>query len=104
MRVEVITDREDLLIRRQVLEPGAATPWHTDACHRFTVVVSGDGLTIEYRDGAASVTVAVAPGLAGWEAPEPRVHRAVNTGTATFEEVVTYHLDHPGQDPQPVGR
>ncbi|MGE0626128.1 MAG: SRPBCC domain-containing protein [Pseudomonadales bacterium] len=102
VRMEVITDREDLLIRRQVLAPGAATPWHTDACHRFTVVVRGEALTIEFLDGDESLQVAVQPGLADWEGPEPRVHRAVNTGSVTFEEVVTFYRDHPGQDPQPV--
>lgn len=101
VRLEIITDRDDLLIRRQVLAPGAATPWHTDACHRFTVVVSGDGLTIEFLDGDEPHRVPVAPGLADWEAPEPRAHRAVNTGSVPFEEVVTFYRDHPGQDPQP---
>ena len=104
MQLEVITDRTDLLIRRQLLEPGAATPWHTDACHRFSVVVRGDGLTIEFLGEDAAQSVPVKPGLADWEAPEPRVHRAVNTGTVTFEEVVTFYRDHPGQDPQPTAR
>jgi hypothetical protein len=40
MRAEVITERDDLVIRRLVLEPGEDMPWHTDACHRFSVVRS----------------------------------------------------------------
>ena len=100
-RDSVITDRDDLLIRRQILDPGEATPWHTDLCHRFTVVVSGDELTIEFREGVAALVATVAPGMADWEAPEPRVHRAVNTGTVRFEEVVTFYREHPGQNPQP---
>jgi len=100
--VEIITDRDDLLIRRQVLQPGEATPWHTDACHRFSVVVRGDGLTIEYLASEERHEVPVAAGLADWDAPETRVHRAVNTGSVTFEEVVTFYRDHPGQDPQPA--
>jgi hypothetical protein len=39
MRTEIISRRDDLVIRRLVLEPGEAMPWHTDPCHRFTVVV-----------------------------------------------------------------
>ncbi len=42
MRTELITQRDDRVIRRHTLEPGEATPWHTDACRRFTVVVRGD--------------------------------------------------------------
>ena len=35
--MEVITQRDDLVIRRLVLAPGEGMPWHTDTCHRFTV-------------------------------------------------------------------
>jgi hypothetical protein len=99
--VSVLSDRDDVLIHRQVLQPGEATPWHTDACHRFTVVVAGDELTIEYRGGEPPLTVPVLPGMADWDAPESRVHRAVNTGIGRFEEVVTFYRDHPDQNPQP---
>ncbi|HEX7037393.1 MAG TPA: hypothetical protein VF210_16600 [Pseudomonadales bacterium] len=101
MRKEIITDREDLLIWRLVLDPGETTSWHTDPCHRFSVVVRGERLTIEFRDGDEPVEVPVEPGLAGWDHPDPRVHRARNTGSTVYEEVVTFFrsgLD----DPQPV--
>lgn len=104
MRVEVITDRDDLLIRRQILEPGEATEWHTDACHRFTVVVRSSCLIIEYRESGDVLEVVTTVGAADWEAPEPRVHRAVNTGSERFEEVVTFFRGHAGQDPQPPVR
>ena len=42
MKSETITQRDDLIIRRHTLEPGEALPWHTDLCHRFTVVVRGE--------------------------------------------------------------
>jgi hypothetical protein len=99
---EVITDRPDLLIRRMILQPGEATPWHVDRCHRFTVVVQGDRLTIEYRDSSNTVDVAVEPGMADWDQPEDAVHRAVNSGEMPFEEVVTFYRTAPGEDPQPV--
>jgi hypothetical protein len=102
MRVETITQRDSLIIRRQVLEPGEAGPWHTDPCTRFTVVVSGERLRIEFRDGSAELDVPVHAGLADWEEPELRVHRAVNVGAVPFEEVVTFYLDGPTRDPQPV--
>jgi hypothetical protein len=90
VKTETITECPDLLIRRQTLAPGAATPWHVDAHTRFTVVLQGEALRIEFRDGDPPVDVAVQPGAAEWDAPEPRVHRAVNVGTTAFEEIVIY--------------
>lgn len=101
MRTELITQRDDLVIRRLVLEPGEAMPWHTDPCHRFSVVVRGEQLRIEFRDTGEQVTVAVHPGMAGWDEPDPRVHRAVNVGATPYEEVVTSFLGTAGIDPQP---
>ena len=101
MRKEIITEREDLVIRRLVLEPGEAMPWHADACHRFSVVVRGERLRIEFRDTGEQITVAVHPGMADWDEPEARVHRGVNTGAVPYEEIVTFFLDTPGIDPQP---
>jgi len=102
VRLEVISETDALLIRRLVLEPGEAMYWHTDLCRRFTVVVQGSRLAIEYADGAA-MEVAVHPGLADWDEPDPRLHRAVNLGAEPFEEVVTFFLARPGQEPQPRG-
>ncbi len=101
MRRETITERSDLLIRRMVLDPGEAMPWHTDTCHRFSVVVRGERLRIEYRDSDESVEVPVHPGLADWDAPDDRVHRGVNAGSGVYEEIVTFYLDPEGSDPQP---
>jgi quercetin dioxygenase-like cupin family protein len=102
MGTEVITDRPDLLIRRMILQPGEATPWHVDRCHRFTVVLQGERLTIEHRDSPETVDVRVHPGEAGWDEPDDAVHRAVNTGATAFEEVVTFYRAVPDQDPQPI--
>lgn len=101
MRAETITKRDDLVIRRLVLEPGEAMPWHTDSCHRFSVVVRGEQLRIEFRDTGEAVTVAVYPGMADWDEPDVRVHRGVNAGSTPYEEVVTFFLHSPGIDPQP---
>jgi len=69
MKFETITQRADLIIRRHILEPGEALPWHTDLCHRFTVVVRGEKLRIEYRDSDGIETFDVHPGLADWDTP-----------------------------------
>ena len=42
------------------------------------------------------------PGLADWDEPESRVHRGVNAGATPYEEVVTFFLDRPGAEPQPL--
>ncbi|HYD88009.1 MAG TPA: hypothetical protein VEA80_11075 [Vitreimonas sp.] len=100
MKVEIITRRDDLLIRRLILEPGEALGWHTDLCESFAVVVRGEQLTIEYGDGE-SMAVPVHAGMSGWGEPEPRPHRAVNSGASAYEEVVTFYLRAPNMDPQP---
>jgi quercetin dioxygenase-like cupin family protein len=101
VRTELITRRDDLVIRRLVLDPGEAMSWHTDSCHRFSVVVRGERLRIEFRDTGEAVAVAVHPGMADWDEPESRVHRAVNVGATPYEEIVSFFLPAPGADPQP---
>jgi hypothetical protein len=101
VRLEVITQRDDLLIRRMVLEPGEAMPWHTDKCQRFTVVLRGEQLRIEFRDNGEVVTVPVHSGLAEWDRPEGRIHRGVNAGGEPYEEIVLFFLEPARIDPQP---
>ena len=83
MKSETISERAYLIIRRHILEPGEVLPWHTDRCHRFTVVVSGESLNIEYQDSGEVETFAVHAGMADWDAPQPRVHRGINAGSVT---------------------
>lgn len=104
MHSEILTRRDDLVIRRLVLEPGDAMPWHTDPCRRFTVVVRGDRLAIEYKGTEEHVAIPVHPGMVGWDEPESRVHRGVNAGSGAYEEVVIFFLEHPGADHQPEDR
>jgi hypothetical protein len=101
MKSEIITQREDLIVRRHILEPGEALPWHTDLCHRFTVVVTGEKLHIEFRDTGQIEVIPVHPGLADWDRPEARVHRGINVGTVPYEEVIVFFIDEPGMEPQP---
>jgi hypothetical protein len=101
MKSETITQREDLIIRRHVLEPGEALPWHTDLCHRFTVVVTGEALSIEYRNSGEIETFPVHAGMTGWDEPQLKVHRGINAGTVPYEEVITFFIDTPGMEPQP---
>ena len=99
---ETISQRGTTLVRRLILEPGHATPWHVDPYYRISVVIRGDALAIEYRDGAETEQVKVTPGEAGWDAPTDRAHRAINVGCLSYEEVTIFFLDQPDASPQPV--
>jgi hypothetical protein len=101
MSEEVILQNGTVLVRRQRLAAGEAGPWHSDSCRRVTVVLSGEALSIEYHDGGAADRVYVAPGLADWDEPTTRVHRAINIGATPYEEIVVFFLDAPGAEPQP---
>jgi quercetin dioxygenase-like cupin family protein len=98
---QVLHHRGNILVRRQRLAPGEATPWHRDPFHRVTVVLSGDLLNIEFRDGGVSLTWQVTVGEVDWSEPSNHVHRAVNVGKQLFEQVVTFFLDRPDAVPQP---
>jgi len=98
---QVLHHRGNYLVRRQRLAPGEATPWHHDPFHRLTVVLSGDLLNIEFRDGGETVPWKITVGEVDWVEPSERVHRAVNVGKEVFEEVVTFFLDRPDAVPQP---
>ena len=98
---QVLHHHGNYLVRRQRLEPGQATPWHHDPFHRVTVVLGGDVLNIEFRDGGETIPWKVSVGEVHWIEPSDRVHRAVNVGKEAFEEVVTFFLDRPDAEPQP---
>ena len=99
---EVLYRRKVVLVRRMRLEPGEASAWHRDACHRVSVVLSGDRLAIEFQAGGPVHQVKVRAGQVDWDRPGSRVHRAVNVGRRRYEEVVMFLLDHSGQNPQPT--
>ena len=101
VNVEVLHHRGNFLVRRQRLAPGEATPWHRDPFHRVTVVLSGDLLNIEFRDGGETQSWKITVGEVDWSEPSDRFHRAVNVGQEVFEEVVTFSLDCSDAVPQP---
>ena len=101
MSAETILENSKVLVRRQRLAVGEAGPWHIDSCPRVTVVMSGEALAIEYRDGGATDRVTVTAGQTDRDEPALRPHRAVNIGTTPYEEIAVFFLDAPGADPQP---
>ncbi len=60
MTDEILLHHETTMVRRLRLAPGEAMPWHRDPFHRVAVVLSGDVLSIEYRDGRESQRVTAA--------------------------------------------
>ena len=94
-------EKGSVLVRNTVLEPGESSPWHTDSCHRITVILSGDRLAIEFRESGEVRQFDVQEGQVDWDKPTTEVHRAINVGRARYEEIVVFFLSEPGQDPQP---
>ena len=101
MTDEVLFTRCTTLVRRLRLAPGEALPWHRDPYHRVSVVLHGDALAIEYRDGGEGQRFEVTPGQVDWDEPTDRLHRGVNIGEQPYEEVTIFLLDRPGAVPQP---
>ncbi len=101
MDIETISEDETIVVRRMILSPGEKMFWHTDTCRRFSVVVQGEKLAIEYEDTGVIDEFEVQPGMAGWDEPDPRRHRAINAGTCTYEEVVIFYRNNSAQVPQP---
>ena len=102
MAEEELIRRGTVLVRRLRLEPGEAMPWHRDPFHRVSVVLAGEALAIEARDGTELARVEVRPGQVDWDEPSDRIHRGVNGGAQPYEEVTVFLLDRPDAVPQPA--
>ena len=104
MSGELLFHHGTTTVRRLRLAPGEAMAWHRDPFHRVAVVLGGDVLSIEYRDGGESHRVEIMPGQVEWEEPTLRVHRAVNVGKQAYEQVTLFLLDrsdavaHPNEE------
>ena len=99
---EVLHRRGTTLVRRLRLEPGEATPWHRDPFHRVTVILRGDALSIELRDSGECQLLTVAAGRVDWDEPFEGLHRAINVGSQTYEEITLFLLDCPDAVAQPT--
>jgi quercetin dioxygenase-like cupin family protein len=102
MTDEILFQRGNTMVRRLRLAPGEAMPWHRDPFQRVAVILGGDLLSIEYRDGGKSQRVEITPGQVEWEEPTERVHRAVNVGQHPYEQVTVFLLDRPHAVAQPT--
>jgi quercetin dioxygenase-like cupin family protein len=102
MTDEIVFHRGTTMVRRLRLAPGEAMAWHRDPFQRVAVVLKGDLLSIEYRDGGGALRVEVTPGQVDWEETSTRVHRAVNVGKQSYEQVTIFLLDRPDAVAQPT--
>jgi len=101
MSVRELSVTADYVVREMRLEPGAVSVWHVDPCRRYSVVLAGERLAIEFAGVPEREEFPVYRGLSGWDEPEPRVHRAINTGSEPYVEVVTILRPAPDVEVQP---
>jgi hypothetical protein len=66
-----------------------------------TVVLRGELLAIEFRNGQPAVEVRVAPGVVDWDEPSHHIHRAMNIADVPYEEITIFLLSQPDDVPQP---
>jgi hypothetical protein len=66
-----------------------------------TVVLKGDALAIEFRDGSPKQQIRVIPGQVDWDEPGERIHRAINIADVPYEEITVFFLSQPHDVPQP---
>ena len=99
---DILFRRGTTLVRRMVLEPGEAMPWHRDPFHRVTVVLRGSELAIEDRASGDVQRFGVTPGNADWDEPTDRMHRGINVGQDIYEEIAIFFLDRPDAVAQPA--
>lgn len=101
MTDEVLIHRGNTMVRRLRLAPGEVMPWHRDPFPRIAVVLRGDLLSLEYRDGGEARRIELTPGQVDWEEPTERIHRALNVGEQPYEQITVFLLDRPDAVPQP---
>ena len=97
----ILFQRGTTLVRRLYLAPGETLPWHRDPFHRVTVILQGDALAVEYQEGDERQSVPVTPGQVDWDEPTELLHRAINVGQQSYEEITVFFLDRHGAVPQP---
>jgi quercetin dioxygenase-like cupin family protein len=101
---EVLQRRDNTLVRRIMLEPGEATPWHVDPYDHFAFQIQGEVAAVEYRESGEVERLQVWPGQVRWAVTDPNrvVHRAVNLSAGPFEEIQVFFLDRADDEPQPA--
>lgn len=82
----VLFENEKVKIWNLIVEPGKASAWHLHPRDYVTIVVEGEGLTVEYEDGASENN----PSQVGrWRYHgEHKVHRVINNTKKRYKNVL----------------
>jgi hypothetical protein len=67
MKIELINNRDAVVIRRLVPGPGEPMFWHKDNCHQFSLVLRGSRLSIEFQESKEIVEIDVCSGMTCWD-------------------------------------
>ena len=82
----VLFENDRVKVWNLVVDPGEASAWHLHERDYVTIVVEGDGLTLEYDDGTSEDS----PSSAGtWRYHgDHTVHRVVNNTQTRYKNVL----------------
>ena len=83
---EVIFENDRVKIWNLIVEPGDASDWHLHERDYVTVVVEGEGLTVEYDDGTSEYSHS-GPGTWRYHG-DHKIHRVVNGSGARYVNVL----------------
>ena len=83
---EVIFENDRVKIWNLTVEPGDASDWHLHERDYVTVVVEGDGLTVEYDDGTSEDSPS-SPGTWRYHG-DHKIHRVVNNAGTRYVNVL----------------
>lgn len=83
---EVLFENDKVKVWNLVVEPGEASDWHMHDNDYVTVVVEGEGLMVQYEDGAEQDS----PSEVGtWRFHgEHKIHRVVNNRDVRYKNVL----------------
>jgi len=83
---EVIFENDRVKIWNLIVEPGDASDWHLHERDYVTVVVEGEGLTVEYDDGTSEDSPS-SPGTWRYHG-DHKIHRVVNNAGTRYVNVL----------------
>ena len=82
----VLFENDRVKMWNLVVDPGQSSDWHLHGRDYITVVVEGDGLTVEYEDGTKDDSPAV---IGKWTYHgEHKVHRVHNDRKTRYKNVL----------------
>ncbi len=82
----VLFENDRVKIWNLIVEPGTSSDWHLHGRDYVTVVVEGEGLTVEFEDGSKEDSPSV---VGRWRYHgEHKVHRVINNGDTRYKNVL----------------